>query len=126
MIFLDSDVVIDLLRGHPPATTWFNGLGDEERMALSGFVVMELLQGCRNKRQQEKLQRDLTFYEVIWLSPQDCDRAVETLAHLSHNAGLIDVLIDQTAISLGVPLYTFNQKHYRFIPNLQTIQPYQK
>jgi predicted nucleic acid-binding protein len=51
MIFLDSDVVIDLLRGYPSALEWFNTLDTGETMALSGFVVMELIQGCLNKRQ---------------------------------------------------------------------------
>lgn len=128
MIFLDSDVVIDLLREYPPATAWFDSLADAETMALSGLVVMELIQGCQNKRQQERLQRDLTFYEIIWLSSADCNSALGLFAqyHLSHNAGLIDVLVGQTAVSLGVPLYTFNQKHYQFISDLQTIQPYEK
>jgi len=35
--------------------------------------------------------------------------------------GLLDVLIGQTAVALEVPLYTFKQKHYRFIPGLQTM-----
>ncbi len=74
MIFLDSDVVIDLLREYPPATGWFDSLDDDETMALSGFVVMELIQGCHNKVQQERLQRDLSFYEIVWLSPDDCDK----------------------------------------------------
>lgn len=128
MIFLDSDVVIDLLREYPPATSWFGSLDDDETMALSGFVVMELIQGCHNKAQQEKLQRDLSFYDIVWLSPADCDKALEvfTQYRLSHNAGLIDVLIGQTAVTLDVPLYTFNQKHYRFVPDLRTIQPYEK
>ncbi len=128
MIFLDSDVVIDLLREYPAATAWFDSLDDDETLALSGLVVMELIQGCQNKRQQEHLQRDLTFYEILWLSPADCNSALKLFAqyHLSHSAGLIDVLVGQTAVSLGVPLYTFNQKHYQFISDLQTIQPYEK
>ena len=40
--------------------------------------------------------------------------------------GYSNVLIGQIAVALRVPLYTFNQKHYRFIPGLQTIQPYDK
>jgi len=128
MIFLDSDVVIDLLREYPPATNWFDSLDGDEIMALSGFVVMELIQGCHNKAQQARLQRDLSFYEIVWLSPDDCDKALEvfTQYRLSHNAGLIDVLIGQTAVALGVPLYTFNQKHYQFVPDLHAIQPYTK
>jgi predicted nucleic acid-binding protein len=128
MILLDSDVMIDLLRQYPPATKWFDSLDDEEEIALSGYVVMELIQGCRDKAEQARIQRELAAYGVVWLSPAGCDRALEVFAEyrLSYNAGLLDVLIGQTAVMLEVPLYTFNQKHYQFIPELQTIQPYEK
>jgi len=65
MILLDSDVMIDLLRQYPPATRWFNALDDEEELLLPGYVVMELIQGCRNKVEQERLQLELATYRVL-------------------------------------------------------------
>uniref|UniRef100_A0A831ZSZ6 Type II toxin-antitoxin system VapC family toxin n=1 Tax=Desulfacinum infernum TaxID=35837 RepID=A0A831ZSZ6_9BACT len=126
MILLDSDVMIDLLRQYPPAVAWFDTLDPDKEIALPGYVVMELIQGCRNKEEQERLQHALMPYGVVWPLPADCDGALELflMYHLSHGAGLLDVLIAQTALSLGVPLYTFNQKHYHFLNELQTIQPY--
>ncbi|NBD35800.1 MAG: PIN domain-containing protein [Chloroflexi bacterium] len=128
MILLDSDVMIDLLRQYPPAVAWFDTLEDEEDIILPGYVVMELIQGCRNKLEQERLQRELATYGVAWPSPENCDRALAifTQYRLSHNAGLLDVLIGQTAVALDMPLCTFNQKHYQFVPGLQTIQPYER
>jgi predicted nucleic acid-binding protein len=128
MILLDSDVMIDLLRQYPSAVAWFNALEDEEEVILPGYVVMELIQGCRDKMEQERLQRELATYGVVWPLPEDCDRALQvfTQYRLSHNAGLLDVLIGQTSVALGIPLCTFNQKHYQFIPRLQTIQPYER
>ena len=55
MILLDSDVMIDLLRQYPPATQWFDALDEDEEVALPGYVVLELIQGCRNKREQERM-----------------------------------------------------------------------
>ncbi len=126
MILLDSDVMIDLLRGYPPAITWFDSLDEEEEIALPGFVVMELIQGCRNKAEQEQLQRAIAPYGVVWPLPKDCDRALEIFLkyRLSHGAGLLDVLIAQTALALDVPLHTLNQKHYQFLSHLQTAQLY--
>jgi len=46
--------------------------------------------------------------------------------HLSHALGILDALIGQMAVALGLPLYTFNQKHYAAILNLRTVQPYEK
>ena len=128
MIFLDSDVLIDLLRKYPPAMAWFDTLQEDEELMVSGYVFMELIQGCRNKVEQDSVQRELAPYGVVWLSQTDCDRALDvfTRYRLSHNAGLLDVLIGQTAVALGAPLQTFNQRHYGFIPGIQTTQPYSK
>lgn len=128
MILLDSDVLIDLLRKYSPAVKWFDSLPENEELAVSGYVVMELIQGCRNKVEQEKVQNQIAACEVLWPSALDCDRALDIFAtyRLSHQAGLLDVLIGQTAVALRLPLYTFNQKHYSFIPDLQTTQPYTK
>lgn len=128
MILLDSDVLVDLLRKYPPAVAWFDALHEDEELVVSGYVVMELIQGCRNRAEQDRVQRELTTYGIVWLSPTDCDQALKvfTAHRLSHNAGLLDVLIGQTAVALGTPLHTFNQRHYSFIPGVQTIQPYTK
>jgi predicted nucleic acid-binding protein len=125
MILLDGDVLIDLLRKYLPAADWFDTLHEDEELMVSGYVVMELIQGCRNKSEQQRVQRELATYGIVWLSPTDCGKALEvfTAYRLSHNAGLLDVLIGQTSVSLGVPLHTFNQRHYNFIPAIQTIQP---
>ena len=95
---------------------------------MSGYVVMELIQGCRNKVEQDRVQRELAIYGVVWLSPTDCDRALEVFSshRLSHNAGLLDVLIGQTAVALGTPINTFNRRHYSFIPGIEINQPYPK
>ena len=128
MILLDSDVMIDLLRGYPPATNWFVLLDDDEILSLPGFVVMELIQGCKNKTEQDRLKHYLGHYEIVWPSSESCDKSLKIFAqyHLSHNAGMIDVLIAQTAVALAAPLCTFNKKHYQFIPGLETVQPYIK
>ncbi len=53
MVLLDTDIMIDFLRGYPPALIFFDALGENE-ILLPGFVVMELIQGCKNKTEQEK------------------------------------------------------------------------
>ena len=128
MILLDSDVLVDLLRRYPPALAWFDTLSDEEELVVSGYVVMELVEGCRNKLEQRRVEREIGDFGVAWLSPSDCDEALRifTAHHLSHNAGFLDALIGQTALTLDVPLHTFNRRHYDFIPGLQTVQPYPK
>jgi predicted nucleic acid-binding protein len=51
MTLLDTDVAIDIVRGHAPAVAWLQGLGSAP-LGVPGLVVMELLQGCQNKQEQ--------------------------------------------------------------------------
>lgn len=127
MIILDSDIMIDLLRQYQPAVNWLESL-DQEEIVLSGFVVMELLQGCKNKVEQAKVEQFLTGFQIIWPSPETCEAALQVFSryHLGYRVGLLDSLIGQTAVALNIPLYTFNRKHYAAIPNLLLIEPYSK
>lgn len=127
MILVDTDIMIDFLRNYPPAIEWLDSLGDEE-LALPGYVVMELVQGCTNKGDLRKLKQFIEDFDVLWPSPETCNDALEifTKHNLSHHLGVLDALIGQTAVALDVPIHTFNRKHYAAIPGLVTIQPYQK
>ncbi|NJO82269.1 MAG: type II toxin-antitoxin system VapC family toxin [Blastochloris sp.] len=127
MILLDTDIMIDVLRKYPPALAWLTSLGSTELM-LPGIVVMELIQGCRNKAEQDQLLRDVGGYRTAWSSPSAGDHALQDFVsfRLSHNLGLLDALIAHTAIELRAPLHTFNQKHYAAITALTTVQPYIK
>ncbi|NMF58442.1 type II toxin-antitoxin system VapC family toxin [Pseudanabaena yagii] len=127
MIFLDSDIIIDFLRRYPTAISWLESLEDE-KIALSGYVAMELMQGCNNKIELQQIRKFIANFEVVWATAETCNQALEVFAeyNLSHGLGLIDALIGQTAISLGVPLHTFNIKHYAVIPLLTTVQPYKR
>lgn len=124
-MLLDTDVMVDILRGHPPAVAWLAGSGTIP-IGLPGLVTMELLQGCRTLVEQHRLEKELLRFSTHWPTQEDCRRAFRDFsAHrLSHNLGLIDSLIGETAAGLGEILATFNLKHYAVIPGLQTLQPY--
>jgi len=53
MYLLDTDVLIDIQRGHIPAIAWFAKLS--EVPSVPGFVVMELIQDSQNKQQVRKV-----------------------------------------------------------------------
>ena len=75
-----------------------------------------------------ELEKFIADFKVIWPTSETCDKALEifTKFNLSHNLGLLDAIIGQTAVMLDLPIHTFNRKHYAVIPELVTIQPYQK
>lgn len=124
MLMLDSDIVIDVQRGHPDAVAWFRGLS--ELPLLPGLVMMELIQDAPNKKQVEAVRRLVKPLPIVWPSTIDCDKALAdfTAFHLSHGLGLLDALIGAGAVGRDADLCTFNLKHYRVIPGLRTLQPY--
>ncbi|MEW6209297.1 MAG: PIN domain-containing protein [Acidobacteriota bacterium] len=124
MYLLDTDILIDIQRGHPPAIAWFATLADLP--SVPGFVVMELLQDAENSQQVRKALKMVAPLPIVWPTEADCNNALLhfTTYHLSHNLGLIDSLIAACALGLSATLCTFNVKHYKVVPGLMTEQPY--
>ena len=126
MHILDTDVLIDIQRGHKPAVEWFASL--KELPSVPGLVVMELIQDAHNSRQVQQVLQLVTPLPVVWPTQTDCERALSdfTNYHLSHNLGLLDALIAACATGLSASLCAFNVKHYRVVSGLKIIQPYSR
>jgi len=127
MRFFDTDVMTDIIRDYRPSVDWLISLGEEE-IGLPGFVVMELIKGCRNNEELNNLQNLLAEFLIFWPSSEDCGRALNDLLHfhLSHNLGILDALIGECAVGTSAVLCTFNERHFNIIPRLETEQPYEK
>jgi tRNA(fMet)-specific endonuclease VapC len=125
MILLDSDILIDFFRGHTSCRAWLSSLG-ARTVGLPVFVAMEIYAGCRNKREQLNIQKELAVYALIWPDESAGKGMVLRFAdaHLTHSTGILDSLIAATALSHHLPLHTFNVKHFAAFPDLVTIQPY--
>jgi len=126
-LLLDTDVLIEILRGTPEAAAWLSAHSDQT-IGIPVVVRMEILQGARNKREQQALIRELRRFQVIHLEHGDSERALAWFEafYLSHSLGIMDCLIASVAVRLGKPLYTFNLKHYRPIRELNAQMPYHR
>ena len=126
MIVADTDVMVDLLRRFPPAMEWLESLDD--RLVLPGFVVMELIAGCKDRTEQRRVERIIRPFPITWPSREALNSALSVFAdhHLGHGISMLDAVIGQTALGLGLPLATFNRKHYSVIHGLKTVQPYSR
>ncbi|MBC6479896.1 MAG: type II toxin-antitoxin system VapC family toxin [Hormoscilla sp. GM7CHS1pb] len=126
MYLLDTDVLIDIQRGHAPAIAWFASLSEVPN--VPGFVVMELIQDAQNKQQLSKTLQLVDPLPILWPTATDCARALSDFTdyHLSDNLGLIDALIAAIAVGRSATLYTFNVKHYRVVPGLKIEKPYSR
>lgn len=126
MLLVDTDVLVDILRGHAPAVDWFSGL--PELPSVAGLVVMELIQDAETKERMDRALKLVAPLPVVWPREAECDSALSNFRdfHLSHGLGLLDALIAACAVGRKATLCTFNAKHYRVVPELDLTQPYKR
>lgn len=86
---------------------------------------MELIVGCRNKTELKDLRKFLNRYQMLKITDQISDRAVDLLEQyfLSHGLLIADGLIAATALVHNEALITKNQRDFRFIVGLSLL-PY--
>ena len=114
-ILVDTDVLIDFLRGREPAVSFVNL--ESDRIILSAIVVAELYAGVRGGKdgtEQGTLERFLSLFRVVHVTA-----AIAKLGGLykrdygrSHGIGLADSIVAATATLENAELRTLNVKHY--------------
>ena len=121
---LDTDVLIEYLRGIKSAIKFLEGL--EGELILSAITVAELYSGVRDQGEEEALDNFLFAFDV---APVDEDLAregglIRKEYHHSHGVGLADALIAATAQIRSAILVTFNRRHYPMLEDL--VVPYER
>lgn len=124
MILVDTDIMIDYLRGYKPGVEFI-----EEKfqfIAVSVFTEMELIIGCRNKDEIKKLKEFLKHFTSISADKNILSDAVKILSgsYLSDGVEIIDSIIAATAKNKKMVLYSKNIKHYKNIKSLKLVKPY--
>ncbi|OLY64806.1 type II toxin-antitoxin system VapC family toxin [Leptospira santarosai] len=125
-MLIDSDVLIDYLRGYEKAIDWLHSIS--EPISISGYSYFELVEGCRNTKDLQRLEKFISVFEVLWLEEKEIQHALSILKinKFKNGMGFIDCLIGQTCISYKRRLYTFNLKHYKAFPGIKISKPYEK
>lgn len=120
---LDTAILVDILRNHPPATDW---LARNEQFGVTPMVWLEIIDGAQNRAAEKRAVELLRRFGRVDLLPEDFTWAIEQALrrHLSHGVGMMDCLIAAVSHRLQLPLYTRNLRH--FTPMLGDIarQPY--
>lgn len=125
-MLIDTDVLIDFLRGRPEARAFIAGLPRDA--ALSALTVAELHVGVRDGDERRALDEMLATFRVLSLDDATA-RAGGLLRRdfgKSHGVGLNDALIAATALAQGLTLATLNLRHFPMMPAGRVFQPYQK
>lgn len=123
---LDSDILIEHLRGRPQAGSFITQLKSEGELYVSSITVAELYSGFRNDREREAIATLLSLVRVIPVDETIAKRGGLIRNHYkqSHGTGLHDALIAATAEVNDATLITFNRRHFPMLSNLQI--PYER
>lgn len=116
---VDTDVMIELLKGNEDVRNSLSQIGLDS-ISLSVITVMELFYGALHKRELVKIKKSLSVFHILFVDSETSRQAatlIETYAK-SHNLKIPDALIAATAVNNDCRLFTFNQRDFRFIPNL--------
>jgi len=119
-VLVDTDVMIDYLRGYPKAVTFVKTRSD--RIILSSIVVAELYAGVKGEAELATLDDFIFLFHIVPVS-----KALAREGGLykrdyarSHGIGMADALIAATAVAEDAQLKTLNIKHY---PMFKTLKP---
>lgn len=123
MVVVDTDILIDAGRSIEEALTCLQKLEQEKALSISVVTQMELMVGCRNKKEYKALEGFIKRFRVLKITEAVSDKAVSLLRtyRLSHGLLIPDALIAATAMCLDCSMISKNQHDYRFIKGLQLL-----
>ena len=127
MILLDTDILVDVLRGNESAKSWLQSL-ETESFGIPGMVARELVMGCRDRADLQRIEKLLKRFKVIWHEANEFARAYDLLAshRLASGLSIPDCLIAAMALARDAQLYTFNSRHFALVPGLRVREPYSR
>jgi hypothetical protein len=121
VILVDSDVLIEHLRGKTAARDWLVGARQSSGpLAISVVSLTEVAGGMRQPERRE-VMRLLGSMQRFEITEQVAWRAAILMQEYrrSHSgSGLGDYLIAATALTEGLELATLNIRHYPMLPEL--------
>ena len=118
-ILVDTDVLIDFLRGNDQAITFINEFASN--IVLSPIVIAELYAGVKGAIELSVIDNFVSLFRVI---PIDSEIArtgglYKRDFSRSHGVGLADAILAATADKENAELKTLNVKHYPMIRGLK-------
>ena len=99
---VDTDILIDVGKGINVAVNRLQSEAKNSTLAIGTITEMELIVGCCNKFELQKIRKFLRYYPIFKVNESICDRAIELLSEyrLSHGLLIADAFIAATAIVL--------------------------
>jgi tRNA(fMet)-specific endonuclease VapC len=125
MYLLDSDTLIEVLRGNRNAAAAFSAHLATTTLSASAITSAELYHGAARSSDPARRAADVSSLfmrvAVIPIDEHIAERYGQVKAALQHAGQVIadfDILIGATALVHGLTLVTHNTRDFRRIPNL--------
>jgi predicted nucleic acid-binding protein len=121
MILVDSDILIDALRGREPVLDRLRTELQSFRVATSSISAFELEAGVRSETEQTKVTTLLDALPVVpfdWRAAKAAAKARRDLEETGRSINMADYLIAGLALVHGMPLWTRNRAHFERIPGI--------
>jgi predicted nucleic acid-binding protein len=121
---IDSDIVIDFLRGERKALALLKA--ERDASCFSAVTVAEIHAGVRGAREEEEVDRLFSLIPVLTVTHDIARQAGKFVKQYraSHAVELPDAIIAATCIAHHAALFTLNVKHYPMFKNIKP--PYRK
>jgi predicted nucleic acid-binding protein len=120
IVVIDSDVLIWYLKGNENAHDIIN---TNIPFKISMINYVELIQGMDDKRALNIFKKQLKNWsiEILHITENISINAMNLVEsyYLSHSLELADSIIAATVLENNEILITANDKHYKYIPNIQ-------
>jgi len=116
---LDTDVLVDFLRGYGKAVAFVNA--QSFRIILSSIVVAELYAGVKGDAEQAVLENFVSLFRIVPVSAEIAKAGglYKRDYVKSHGVGLADAILAATAVAENAALKTLNTKHYPMLKGLR-------
>ena len=114
-VFLDTDVIINILRKKPETINKFKFLIDKKaRFFISPIVIAEIYHGAREK-EYKQIEELFSFFEVLDIDTQIgfiAGQYANKYSRAFNKISLEDYLIAASVKVYNLTLWTYNKKHY--------------
>jgi len=120
MVLLDTCIVIEYINGNKVIIDEINKIGKEEFL-LNDIIIMELFVGARDKRDLRFIKNKIDGFYTIEVTNEVVSLAKNLVKeyYLSNNCNINDSLLASSSLIYDIELFTYNLKHFNFIPDLK-------
>lgn len=123
-VLADTTLFIEHLRAKDKTVTTLRRLARASTVETSAVVAAEVFYGARNAAAEQHawmLLRPFVIHPfTLEMAARQC-ALLSKLAPLNRIPDLRDLMIAASALELGLPLATLNQRHFKSIPGLKLV-----